>query len=123
VPLIQYCQGQTAEPMDTFIIAEPNHTLEFYLNGNYIPGIPTPDTSTVGTLTYYVIQMSDVGCQSLEVVVPVEILPLQDPVVDFTFPAEVCTAQGTITPVLDPNFSLGGIFSADPGLTIDPDTG
>ncbi|MUV04890.1 hypothetical protein GN157_14330, partial [Flavobacterium rakeshii] len=118
---ITYCQGQTAVPID-IPVDEPGYTMLYYLNGVAYSN-PTPDTSVVGSVTYYVIQESDAGCQTPAYPLVVTVNPGQDPVTDFTLPEALCTSDGTVTPTTGTDFTTGGTFSAPAEVVIDPGTG
>ncbi|MDR6968960.1 gliding motility-associated-like protein [Flavobacterium arsenatis] len=45
------------------------------------------------------------------------------PVVNFTYPVQVCTTSAPVSPTTASGFTPGGVFSSDPGLTINPSTG
>ncbi|WP_188619776.1 hypothetical protein, partial [Flavobacterium suaedae] len=119
---ITYCQNQTAIPLDV-PLDNPNNTILYYLNGSELPNAPTPDTSNLGSTTYYVIQETNEGCQSTAVPLVVTIVEGQTPITDFTLPSEVCESENTVTPVMDTNATTGGTFTASAGVVIDADSG
>ncbi|MFN4286136.1 MAG: gliding motility-associated C-terminal domain-containing protein [Lacibacter sp.] len=45
------------------------------------------------------------------------------PVTAFSYPLPLCTNGGIVNPVLPGNFTTGGVFSAPPGVSINPATG
>ncbi|RZK12278.1 MAG: T9SS type B sorting domain-containing protein [Flavobacterium sp.] len=45
------------------------------------------------------------------------------PVVEFTYPANICKSSTSVMPILDPGFTTGGTFTSDSGLSINPTTG
>ncbi|WP_207209786.1 hypothetical protein, partial [Flavobacterium beibuense] len=122
IPNITYCQNQTAVPID-IPVDQPGYTMIYYLNSNQLPDAPTPDTSVIGTTTYYVLQESDQGCQSPAYPLVVTVNPAVSPVTDFTLPAAVCTSDISASPTPETGFTTGGVYTAPAGVTIDPDTG
>ncbi|KAF2515434.1 hypothetical protein E0W68_12915, partial [Flavobacterium salilacus subsp. salilacus] len=119
---ITYCQNQTAVPIN-IPANQPNNTIIYYSGGSQLSEAPTPDTSALGSTTYYVIQESDAGCQSVAVPLIVTIVPGETPATGFTLPEEVCDSDISITPTLDPDITPEGIFTATPGVVIDASTG
>ncbi|KAF2519471.1 T9SS type B sorting domain-containing protein [Flavobacterium salilacus subsp. salilacus] len=113
---VVYCQGETA----TELTAE-------VLPGNYASwfagSAPTPNTAVVGTTNYYVSQVAPSGCESIPAVIVVTVNALGDPVTDFTLPASVCFGSDEVQPQLTTGFTAGGTYSAESGLTINPETG
>jgi len=53
----------------------------------------------------------------------VTIVPVFEPVVEFSYATNYCYDSSDVTPDLDPAFTTGGTFSGTPGLVIDPVSG
>ncbi|MDE3255476.1 MAG: gliding motility-associated C-terminal domain-containing protein [Bacteroidota bacterium] len=84
---ITYCQGANALPLNATALS--NHTLNWYgtnaTGGVASTSAPTPSTTSFGTITYYVSQVSAVGCESPRAAILVTVnstpsLPLVSPV-------------------------------------------
>ncbi len=122
-----YCVGQTAVPLEVTVLEDhiPNwYTQEF--GGIALSETPTPDTSTVGEIIYYVSQTSIFSsCESLRVPVTVtvnELSPLET--IAFQYESnQYCITGNTILPELSIITPLGGTFSISGGLPINAQTG
>src|SRR5690606_8262337 len=122
-----YCVGQTAVPLEVTVLEDhiPNwYTQEF--GGIALSEAPTPDTSTVGEIIYYVSQTSIFSsCESLRVPVTVtvnELSPLET--IAFQYESnQYCITGNTILPELSIITPLGGTFSISGGLPINAQTG
>lgn len=113
---VTYCQGETAAALTAEAL--PGNTL------NWFDGTPPiPDTSTLGTTTYYVSQVAPNWCESVPAPITVTIIPPGDPVTDFTLPIAVCADGGVVQPNHVTNYTTGGTYNAETGLTIDAATG
>lgn len=118
---VTYCQNEAAVPLEAEVL--PEHTLSWITDSGMSSTPPTPDTSTIGTTTYYVIQVADWGCESIAAPLTVTVSPPVDPTTTFTYTTPVCQSEGTGLPNTDPDFTQGGTFSSDTGLVIDGNTG
>jgi gliding motility-associated-like protein len=84
---------------------------------------------TAGTYSViYTVSANASTCQALTTSTPVQVVitPVTSANVAFTYTSPVCViAQATITPTLDPLFTAGGTFTANPstGITINASTG
>ena len=116
-----YCQDETAVPLEAEIV--PNHTLYWISDSGMSDVPPIPDTSTIGTTTYYVIQMSDAGCESIAAPLTVTVNAPVNPVTAFSYTTPVCQSENSSMPVTDADFTSGGEFTADAGLAINSSTG
>ncbi|MFL9845924.1 immunoglobulin domain-containing protein, partial [Flavobacterium rhizosphaerae] len=117
---ITYCLGQQASPI--VVDPDPGNTLNWY-SVIFTGDGPVPDTSVLGTYTYYVSQTTPEGCESVASPVIITVTDAQPAVTDFTLPAAVCAGSGNVTPQTAPEFTTGGTFSSENGLVIDPATG
>jgi PKD repeat protein len=75
---VVYCQGETATPLNATIV--PGNTINWYTTatgGSMLPNSPKPSTTTVGSVSYYVSQTTDKGCESsrVELIVTVNTTP------------------------------------------------
>jgi len=90
---INYCQNATATALTA--TATAGNTLTWYtafpLTGGSATA-PTPSTSTVGSVTYYVTQKNSNNCVSDTAVITVVTRPL--PTVNFDLPAGICMPNG-----------------------------
>ena len=74
VSAVSYCQGASASPLSA--VAASNGTLNWYtsaMGGTGSPVVPTPATTNVGTVNYYVSQTVGGGCESARVALPVTV--------------------------------------------------
>lgn len=121
---VTYCQGAIAQPLEAAAIT--GNTLKWYTvstGGSALSAAPTPDTSQVGTTSYYVSQTGVNSCESASNQIIVTITQPVPAVTGFTLPLQVCIAAGNPVPETQSGFTLGGIFSSVSGLTINPVTG
>jgi gliding motility-associated-like protein len=84
-------------------------------------------TSGTYNITYTVAQ-NNANCQSATTSLPIQVVisPVTSPNVIFDYTSPVCViAQATFAPNLDPGFTAGGTFTANPstGITINASTG
>ena len=121
---IVYCQNATASPLTADVL--PGNTLNWYTapaGGNPLATAPTPNTSSVGSATYYVSQITPEMCESPRTAVVVTISPTVTPITAFSYSNPVCIEGTNPLPQTGTGFTTGGIYTADAGITIDPDTG
>jgi large repetitive protein len=118
---VTYCQGQDAVPLEATF--EPENTQTWYFNGDMYSTPPTPATTTLGNVTYYVSQTAPNGCESITVPLVVTVTTAGASVTGFTLPAAVCAGAPNVLPTLATGFTNGGTFSSTPGLDIDEVTG
>ena len=74
VSAVNYCQGLPANPLTA--IAASGGTLNWYTaatGGTSSPNGPTPSTTTLGTINYYVSQTISGSCESQRVALPVTV--------------------------------------------------
>ena len=108
--VVSYCKGATASPLTATVTS--GNTLRWYdvnTGGTPLAGAPTPGTSTEGTITYYVSQLtSATGCESARasIVVTVKANPS---IPTFTSPITFCQFSPATT--LTAAASAGGTLN------------
>lgn len=123
---VEYCRNAVAQPL----AATPteNYTLKWYtdeVGGTGTTTAPTPETTTVGTTTYYVSNVDVNGCEGPRVAITVTVNERTTAEVGFSYDNGTYCTLGT-NPVItkNPGFAAGGTFEATPnGLGIDTTTG
>lgn len=123
---VTYCTNETASALTAN--APANHTLLWYTQA--VGGIgsttaPIPNVSVVGSTMYYVSAVDANGCIGPRAVIEVIVNETITPNVGFTYNNNMfCKNDPNPVITMDPNFTTGGTFSAQPnGLDIDPTTG
>jgi len=101
---VSYCQGASTLPLTA--TASSNCTLNWYTTatgGSSLSNAPTPSSSSVGTINYYVSQTNTVGCESPRALLSVTInsTPLAPGVNNITY------CQGASTSSLTASFTPG----------------
>ncbi|MCL9805799.1 choice-of-anchor J domain-containing protein [Flavobacterium amniphilum] len=123
---VDYCSNQTATALTA--VAPANHTLLWFTQptgGTGSTTAPIPDTSVTGSVIYYVSAVDANGCIGPRAAIEVTVNPTVVPNVGFSYD-NVLFCKNDPNPVItiDPNFTSGGTFSAQPnGLDIDSVTG
>jgi gliding motility-associated-like protein len=123
---ITYCTNEVAVPLTA--IVPSGYTLMWYTQA--VGGIgsataPTPNTTIAGSTMYYVSAVDSNGCTGARTSIEVVVNQVVIPIVGFTYDnAMYCKNDPNPVITLDPNFTPGGSFTAQPnGLSIDPTTG
>ncbi|WP_300570900.1 choice-of-anchor J domain-containing protein [Flavobacterium sp.] len=123
---VTYCTSEVAVPLTATVPS--GYTLMWYtqeVGGTGSPTAPTPDTSIVGPSTYYVSAVDANGCTGPRTSIEVIVNETITPIVGFTYDNSLyCKNDPNPVITIDPNFTTGGSFTAQPdGLSIDPTTG
>lgn len=120
---INYCLNATAEQLTA--TATGTYTLLWYTQATGGTGnttAPTPDTSVVGTASYYVVNVDTNGCEGPRAEIVVNVSDTITPELTFSYPVTCEVATDNPLPVLSPGFATGGVFSSST-LTVDAVTG
>src|SRR5699024_1492741 len=110
-PLIEYCQGEEAEPLTA--PEEDGLTLVWFTSSDDTDGseeAPVPDTDTAGTVTYYVGYVNEDGCIGDKAEIDVVVHELTDPILDFSYDEICLISDENPMPVLPGDFTEGGTF-------------
>ena len=114
---ISYCEGETASALTA--TAATGHTLQWYTEatgGIASTTAPTPNTSSVGTTTYYVSQKNSNGCESSRVSIQVTVNPT--PVISGV--TSVAAGESiTLSATTDPATSNAWVSSNPTNATVD----
>lgn len=126
VAQVNYCSNETAIALNATVPAD--HTLMWYTipsGGVGSTTAPVPDTSVIGSTTYYVSAVDTNGCIGPRTSIEVIVNPVVVPNVGFSYNNAVfCKNDPNPVINLDPNFTSGGTFSSQPsGLDINASTG
>lgn len=121
---VDYCQGEEATPLTASSLE--GYELLFYTEATGGEGVPsiTPNTSEVGTTTYYVAYVDEAGCEGERVAIDVIVYETIEPEVAFSYDSDLYCPSSISAIDYSDDFVFGGVFSASPsGLSIDPSTG
>ncbi|MEW5677529.1 choice-of-anchor J domain-containing protein, partial [Flavobacterium enshiense] len=81
------------------------------------------NTSAAGTYTVSYTIAATMNCPEVVATAEITILPSSTPVTGFSYTTPVCSDSANQSPVGVAGFTTGGVFTADPGLTVDAATG
>ncbi|MHA3789715.1 choice-of-anchor J domain-containing protein [Flavobacterium hauense] len=123
---VTYCQDAEAVPLTASDLQGYSHMWYTQATGGTaLDAVPTPDTATAGTTSYYVAYASADGCEGARAQIDVIVNEKTIAVTNFTYDAE-SYCEGAQNPVitLDAEFTANGIFTAAPeGLNLNAATG
>ena len=100
---IAYCQGATGSALTA--TASAGNTLRWYTTatgGTFTTTAPTPSTNTVGATTYYVSQITPIGCESARAALTVTINPLPQATISANKAPVICTGDSVVYTVSPP---------------------
>lgn len=120
---VEYCSNDTAEQLTAS--ASGTYTLVWYtqaVGGTGSNTAPTPDTSVVGTTSYYVAYLDSEGCEGPRAEIVVTISDSFTPELTFSYDDTCVVASTNPLPTLASGFATGGTFSSTT-LTVDANTG
>ncbi|RSK39852.1 choice-of-anchor J domain-containing protein [Mangrovimonas spongiae] len=120
---VEYCLGDTAEALSAS--ASTTYTTMWFTDAQGGTGsttAPTPDTSTIGTTSYYVAYVSDNGCEGPRAEIQVVVSESFSPELTFSYETTCTNAESNPMPTLADGFESGGTFSSTT-LTVDASTG
>lgn len=120
---VEYCLNETAGQLT----ATPtgSYSLVWYtqaVGGTGSTTAPTPDTSVVGSTSYYVANADTNGCEGPRAEIVVNINAAVTPELTFSYEIVCIANTNNPLPMLETGFATGGTFSSTT-LTVDPDTG
>ncbi|TPD69689.1 choice-of-anchor J domain-containing protein [Flavobacterium microcysteis] len=123
---VEYCLNATAQPL----AATPtvNYTLKWFTQetgGTGTTTAPTPETTAVGSTTYYVSNVDVNGCEGPRVAITVTVNQRTTAEVGFSYDdGNYCIFGSNPVITKNPGFATGGTFEATPnGLGINTTTG
>ncbi|MBI2259442.1 MAG: gliding motility-associated C-terminal domain-containing protein [Flavobacteriia bacterium] len=100
-----------------FSCTDPNLTIDAF------SGQIDLNISQIGTYNVvYNLILSACGIESFDTIVQVSIEEINQ-IAEFTIPSSSCVSNADITPILNVNACVDGVFSCSPGLSIDVQTG
>ncbi|WP_243472988.1 choice-of-anchor J domain-containing protein [Winogradskyella sp. MH6] len=120
---VEYCLNDTAQQLT----ATPTDalTLVWYTvatGGTGSTTAPTPDTSVVGTTSYYVAYQDSQGCEGPRAEISVIVSESFTPQLVFSYDDTCILSDVNPTPTLSDDFNTGGTFSSTT-LTVETTTG
>ncbi|MFV0571160.1 MAG: choice-of-anchor J domain-containing protein [Xanthomarina gelatinilytica] len=120
---VEYCLNDTAEALSA--PASGTYTVTWFTQAEGGTGsttAPIPDTSTVGTTSYYVAYVAENGCEGPRAEIQVEVSESFTPELTFSYDTTCSNAENSPMPILVDGFETGGTFSSAT-LTVDTSTG
>ena len=123
---VSYCQDAVAQLLTA--PALDGYTQVWYdvaTGGTALTAVPTPDTATAGTTSYYVAYINADGCEGERAKIDVIVTEKTVIVTGFEYDEEsYCNATQNPVITLEAGFTPNGIFTATPqGLSINASTG
>lgn len=121
--LVTYCLDDTAQPL--LATTTPEYTLVWYsqeTGGTGNTNAPIPETSSVGSTSYYVANADANGCEGPRTEIVVQVNDTVAPVLSFSYENTCSNSDTNTSPQLVSGFSNGGTFTSNT-LTVDSVTG
>lgn len=120
---VEYCLNGTAEPL--MATASGSYSLVWYtqeVGGTGSTTAPTPDTSVVGSTSYYVAHEDTNGCEGPRAEIVVTINDAITPELTFSYDTTCIVTTENPLPILSTGFATGGTFTSST-VTVDATTG